>query len=195
MYNKYIKRWIDILLSLSALILLSPLLIILCGVVKISSTGPIIFKQIRMGKKEHQFQLYKFRTMKMNTPTSCPTHLLENPDQWLTGIGRFLRKTSLDELPQLINILKGEMSIVGPRPSLLNQYDLNRLRNKNGSSAIRPGLTGLAQINGRDELTIEKKAEYDGIYAENITFRNDIKIILRTIHAIFTHEGIREGKQ
>lgn len=133
--------------------------------------------------------------MKINTPTSCPTHLLENPDQWLTGIGRFLRKTSLDELPQLINILKGEMSIVGPRPSLLNQYDLNSLRNKNGASAIRPGLTGLAQISGRDELAIEKKAEYDGIYAKNITFRNDIKIIIRTIYAIFTHEGIREGKQ
>lgn len=162
---------------------------------KLSSQGPIIFKQNRIGKNGKQFQLYKFRSMKINTPTSCPTHLLENPDQWLTGIGRFLRKTSLDELPQLINILKGEMSIVGPRPSLLNQYDLNSLRNKNGASAIRPGLTGLAQISGRDELAIEKKAEYDGIYAKNITFRNDIKIIIRTIYAIFTHEGIREGKQ
>lgn len=195
MYNKFIKRCFDILLSFSALILLSPLFLILCCLVKISSTGPVIFKQIRMGKNEKQFQLYKFRTMKMNTPTSCPTHLLENPDQWLTGIGEFLRKTSLDELPQLYNILKGDMSIVGPRPSLLNQYDLNSLRNRNGSSSVRPGLTGLAQINGRDELSIEKKAEYDGIYAENITFLNDIKIIIRTFYAIFTHEGIQEGKQ
>lgn len=133
--------------------------------------------------------------MKINTPASCPTHQLENPDQWLTGIGRFLRKTSLDELPQLINILKGEMSIVGPRPSLVNQIDLNSLRDKNGSSALRPGLTGLAQVNGRDELTIEKKAELDGTYANNITFLNDIKIIIRTFYAICTHEGIREGKQ
>ena len=194
MYRKYIKRMLDFVLSLIAIVVLSPIFLIVGIAIKINDDGPIFFRQMRVGKENRQFEIFKFRTMKMNAPKNCPTHLLDNPNQWITSIGKFLRKTSLDELPQIWNILKGNMSIVGPRPSLPNQKDLNHLRDLNGASQIRPGLTGLAQISGRDELEIELKAALDGKYASNITFVNDLKIFLKTFVAVFKSEGVKEGK-
>lgn len=195
MYRKYLKRWFDFIFALIALIILSPLFLCIFIVIKSNSAGPAVFKQARIGRNGQVFQMYKFRTMALNAPTNCPTHLFEKPEAFITKPGKFMRGTSLDELPQLINILKGDMSIVGPRPSLVNQTDLILLRNNNGSSAVRPGLTGLAQINGRDELPIDQKANYDGIYAEHITFIEDLKIIFNTIFIVLTHSGIKEGKQ
>lgn len=195
MYVKYIKRLLDFLISGIALIILSPLIAILFVIIRCTSTGPALFKQTRMGKDMHPFELYKFRTMRIDAPKNCPTHLLENPDMYITSIGKILRKTSLDELPQLFNVLKGNMSLVGPRPSLMNQNDLNELRAQNGSVHILPGITGLAQIRGRDELPIPVKAEYDGQYAKNISFVNDIKILIGTVSIVLKHEGVQEGKK
>ena len=179
MYQKYIKRILDILLTLIALILFSWLFLLIIIFIKTTSKGPLFFKQRRIGKMKKQFYMIKFRTMRIDTPRDVPTHLLENPDQYITMIGRFLRATSLDELPQIFNILKGDMSIVGPRPALWNQEDLIRERDQYGANDIRPGLTGLAQISGRDELPIPIKAKYDGIYTTKMSFLYDLRCLLK----------------
>ena len=163
-----IKRLIDIILSTLGLIILSPVFLVLIIAIKIDSPGPVLFKQKRVGIHKSHFNILKFRTMRIDTPKDTPTHLLENPDQWITKVGKFLRRTSLDELPQIINIFKGEMSIIGPRPALWNQYDLIEERDKYGANDVPVGLTGWAQINGRDELEIDVKAKLDGEYAEKI---------------------------
>ena len=188
-----LKRGIDIILSLTACILLLPLFLILFLLIKLDSKGPIFFGQRRVGKGKKTFVMYKFRTMRIDTPHDMPTHLLENPEQYITRIGKFLRKTSLDELPQVIHILAGQMSIIGPRPALWNQDDLIELRDRYGANDLRPGLTGWAQINGRDELSLEKKAELDGIYVKKVSFLFDLKIFFGTIVSVFHGDGVREG--
>ncbi|MGX7233588.1 sugar transferase [Enterococcus italicus] len=193
MYKNYFKRFLDLILSLLGIIILSPLLIAIAIIIKIDSKGPIIFKQKRIGKNKKHFNIYKFRTMRTDTPKEMPTHLLSNPDAFITKTGKFLRRTSLDELPQLFNILKGEMAVIGPRPALWNQDDLIEERDKYGANDIRPGLTGLAQISGRDELKIEKKAKLDGDYKGNITFNMDSKCFLGTIISVFKSDGVVEG--
>lgn len=192
-YKDGLKRGIDLLLSLAGIIVLSPILLILCLAIKIDSKGPVIFKQKRVGKNKTHFYIYKFRTMKVDTPKETPTHLLSNPDFFITRVGKFLRKTSLDELPQLFNILKGDMAVIGPRPALWNQYDLIEERDKYHANDIRPGLTGLAQISGRDELEIEYKARLDGQYTSNITPLMDLKCFFGTIISVFKSEGVVEG--
>ena len=189
----FIKRIIDIILSLLAIFLLIIPGIVIAIFIKIDSKGSIFFKQRRIGKNKKYFIIYKFRTMRSDTPTNIPTHLLENPDFYITRVGKILRRTSLDELPQIINILKGDMSIVGPRPALWNQEDLILERDKYGANNIRPGLTGLAQINGRDELEISEKAKLDGEYVKNMSFSSDLKIFVSTIFKVLKHEGIMEG--
>ena len=193
MYSKCIKRLIDLILSLIGLIILSPVLIIISILIKIDSKGPILFKQKRVGINKSFFNIYKFRTMYIDTPKDMPTHLLNNPEAYITKVGKFLRKTSLDELPQLINIIKGEMAVIGPRPALYNQEDLIELRDKYKANDIRPGLTGWAQIHGRDELEIEEKAKLDGYYTEHISFLLDIKCFFLTIASVLKHEGVVEG--
>ncbi len=192
MYIK-VKRLLDIILSLLGLIILSPVFLVLAIAIKIDSEGPVLFKQKRVGIYKSHFNILKFRTMRIDTPKDCPTHLLENPDQWITKVGKFLRKTSLDELPQIWNIFVGEMSIIGPRPALWNQYDLIDERDKYGANDIRPGLTGWAQINGRDELSIEVKARLDGEYVAKMSFMMDVKCFLGTIVSVLKHDGVIEG--
>ncbi|MGB8452455.1 MAG: sugar transferase [Anaerocolumna sp.] len=193
MYIKYIKRINDIVLSFITIILTSWLFIILMLLIKLTSKGPIFFQQKRIGKNKGKFNILKFRTMKINTPKDTPTHLLKNPEHYITPIGKFLRKTSLDELPQLFNILKGDMSIVGPRPALWNQYDLIAERDKYGVNDVRPGLTGWAQINGRDEIPIQLKAGLDGEYIKKMSFLFDIKCIIKTVGCVMRHDGLKEG--
>lgn len=193
MYLKYIKRLIDLLLSLIILFSLSWLFIIIAMVIKLTSRGNIIYKQRRVGIHKSEFYIFKFRTMNIDTPGDVPTHLLNNPDRYLTKIGKLLRKSSLDELPQLFNIIKGDMSLVGPRPSLWNQYDLIEEREKYNANSIRPGLTGWAQINGRDELSINLKAYYDGEYLKRVNFTFDALCLFKTILCIIKREGIKEG--
>lgn len=193
MYKKGLKRIVDFLLSLSGIIVLSPILLILVIAIKIDSKGPVIFTQKRVGKNKKLFNIYKFRTMKIDTPKEMPTHLLENPDFFITKVGKFLRKTSLDELPQLFNILKGDMAVIGPRPALWNQDDLIEERDKYGANDIRPGLTGWAQINGRDELEIDYKAQLDGYYVERESFSMDVKCFFGTIVSVFKSDGVLEG--
>ncbi len=193
MYKNCIKRLLDTILSLLGIILLLPLLLSLAIVIKTTSPGPILFKQKRVGKDNKHFYIYKFRSMRIDTPKDMPTHLLENPDQYITKVGKFMRKTSLDELPQLFNIIKGEMAVIGSRPSLPNQYDLNKLRDENGASTVKPGLTGLAQISGRDELEIDVKASLDGEYVKNMSFLLDCKCFVGTITSVLKHEGVVEG--
>ena len=188
-----IKRLIDIILSLLGVIILSPFFIILIIAIKLDSKGPVLFKQKRVGIHKSHFNILKFRTMRIDTPKDTPTHLLENPDQWITRTGKFLRKTSLDELPQIINILKGDMSIIGPRPALWNQYDLIEERDKYGANDVPVGLTGWAQINGRDELEIEVKARLDGEYAEKIGFFMDARCFFGTIFSVLRSDGVVEG--
>ncbi len=188
-----IKRGIDIILSLLGLIILSPMFLILIIVIKLDSKGPILFKQKRIGIYKCHFNILKFRTMRIDTPKDTPTHLLEEPDQYITKVGKFLRKTSLDELPQIINILKGEMSIIGPRPALWNQHNLIKERDKYGANDVPVGLTGWAQINGRDELEIDVKARLDGEYAEKISFMMDIKCFFGTIFSVLRSDGVVEG--
>lgn len=188
-----IKRIIDFVLSLLGLIILSPILILLAIIIKIDSKGPVLFRQKRVGKGKKYFYILKFRTMRTDTPSDVPTHMLNNPDMYITKIGKFLRKTSLDELPQIINILKGEMSIIGPRPALWNQYDLIEERDKYGANDITPGLTGWAQINGRDELPIDVKARLDGEYVQKMSFAMDVKCFLRTIVSVLKSDGVVEG--
>lgn len=190
-----IKRMIDICLSFIAIIVLLPFLVIFSIIIKIESKGPVLFKQKRIGKNKKEFIIYKFRTMRTDTPKDMPTHMLKNADSYITKFGAFMRKTSMDELPQIINILKGDMSIIGPRPALWNQDDLIVERDKYGANDIRPGLTGWAQVNGRDELPIPVKAKFDGEYIEKISFLFDLKIFFKTIINVFKHEGIVEGEQ
>ena len=193
MYQKVFKRLLAIVLSLLGLICLGWLLILLCIAIKIDSPGPVLFKQKRVGKGKSHFYILKFRTMRIDTPKDMPTHLLANPEQYITRVGKFLRKTSLDELPQLINILKGDMAIIGPRPALWNQFDLIAERDKYGANDIRPGLTGWAQINGRDELEIDVKAKLDGEYVGRLSFGFDVKCFLGTIAAVLRSDGVVEG--
>ena len=192
---KYFKRFLDIVLSAAGLLVLSPILLIIAVAIKMDSKGPVLFKQKRVAKGKEHFQILKFRTMYADVPKDVPTHLLADPESKITKIGRFLRKSSLDELPQIWNILVGEMSIIGPRPALWNQFDLIAERDKYGANDVRPGLTGLAQVMGRDELPIEVKAKYDGDYAQNVTFANDVKIFFKTITSVLGAKGIKEGKQ
>ncbi len=191
---RYVKRLLDIVLSLAAVVGLSWLIVIIALAVKIEDGGNIFFKQKRIGKGKKEFYIYKFRTMKTSTPKDVPTHLLTDPDSYITAIGKFLRKSSLDELPQLFNILRGEMSVVGPRPALWNQYDLIAERDRYGANDITPGLTGWAQVNGRDELPIDVKAAYDGEYVKKRSFLFDVYIIVKTVSSVFKAEGVREGR-
>lgn len=195
MYRRFFKRLIDLLLSLLGTVLLSPVLAALAVWVKCSSPGPVLFRQKRVGRDKTYFQIYKFRSMRSDTPKDMPTHLLENPEAFITPAGRFLRRTSLDELPQLFNILKGEMSIVGPRPALWNQDDLVAERDKYSANGCVPGLTGYAQVHGRDELPIPEKARLDGYYAQHLSLWLDVKIFFRTIGSVLHHEGVVEGRQ
>ena len=188
-----IKRGIDFVLSLLGLAVLSPVFLALIFAFKIDSPGPILFRQKRVGIHKTHFAILKFRTMRIDTPKDVPTHLLQNPEQYITKVGRFLRKTSLDELPQIINILKGDMAIVGPRPALWNQYDLIEERDKYGANDIRPGLTGWAQINGRDELEIPVKARFDGEYVEKIGPRMDLRCFFGTFLSVLRGDGVVEG--
>ena len=191
---KGVKRALDILLILLTGPAVLPVMLILTLLIRLDSPGPVFFKQKRVGRRKRHFAIYKFRTMRADTPRDIPTHLLEDPERHITRLGRFLRKTSLDELPQVINIFKGDMSFVGPRPALWNQFDLIALRDAAGANDIRPGLTGLAQISGRDELPIGEKAALDGRYAENLSFWTDVKVFFMTFSSVFRQKGIREGK-
>lgn len=192
MYLK-IKRILDIIFSFGGIIILSPLFLIIMVLIKADSAGPILFKQKRIGKNKKVFSILKFRTMRMESPKDMPTHLLDNPNQWITGIGRFLRKTSLDELPQMMNILKGDMSIIGPRPALWNQIDLIVERDKYGANDVPVGLTGWAQINGRDELPIEAKAKLDGEYVRHFGLIMDMKCFFGTFTSVLKRDGVVEG--
>ncbi len=190
---KTIKNIIDRILALLGLIILSPFFLILIIAIKVDSKGPVLFRQKRVGIHKKHFHILKFRTMRIDTPKDTPTHLLENPQQYITKVGSFLRRTSLDELPQIINILKGDMAIVGPRPALWNQYDLIAERDKYGANDILPGLTGWAQINGRDELPIDVKARLDGEYVKKMGLKMDLKCILGTVVSVAKQEGVVEG--
>jgi O-antigen biosynthesis protein WbqP len=192
MYMKS-KRLIDIIFSIIGLVVISPILLILAIVIKLDSRGPVFFKQKRVGIHKTYFNILKFRTMRIDTPKDTPTHLLDNPELYITGIGKFLRRSSLDELPQIFNIFVGQMSIVGPRPALWNQYDLIAERDKYGANDVTPGLTGWAQINGRDELTIEMKAKLDGEYVQKFGFRMDFKCFVGTIINVVKSDGVVEG--
>lgn len=193
MYQKYGKRIIDVALSLCGIIVLSPILLLLALWIKLDSKGPVFFRQKRVGKGKTYFFILKFRTMYADTPSDVPTHLLKDPQALITRSGRFLRKTSLDELPQMFNILAGQMSIIGPRPALWNQYDLIEERERLGANDVLPGLTGWAQVNGRDELPIPVKARYDGEYAQHVTFGFDVKIFFKTIGNVITGKDVIEG--
>lgn len=189
----HIKRGIDFCLALLGLIVLSPVLLILVIAIKADSKGPVLFKQKRVGIRKSHFMILKFRTMRIDTPKDMPTHLLQNPEQYITKVGKFLRKTSLDELPQIFNIIKGDMAIVGPRPALWNQYDLIEERDKYGANDIRPGLTGWAQINGRDELEIPVKAALDGEYVRKMGPGMDLKCFFGTFASVLRSDGVVEG--
>ena len=193
MYRKFGQRLVDIVLSGLALIPLSVVYLILAVAIKIDDPGPVFFRQKRVGIHKTHFEIMKFRTMKMETPRDMPTHLLKNPEQYITRVGGFLRKHSLDELPQILQIFTGKMSIVGPRPALWNQFDLIEERDKYGANDVRPGLTGWAQINGRDELPIDVKARLDGEYVEKMGFLFDLKCMLGTVLPVFTGAGVVEG--
>ena len=199
MYNRYIKRTIDLIMSIIGLIILAIPMLIVSLIIFIDDPGPVIFKQKRMGIRRTIFNCYKFRSMKMSAPHDVPTHMLDNPDQYITRWGRFMRKMSIDELPQIINIIKGDMAIVGPRPALWNQDDLADERDKYGANDIRPGLTGWAQINGRDELEIPVKAKFDGDYARVLNegkfkgFVIDLRCFLGTFISVLRHDGVVEG--
>ncbi|MFE5426921.1 sugar transferase [Peribacillus simplex] len=192
MYLK-IKRLIDIILSIIGLIILSPIFFLLIIAIKLDSKGPVLFKQKRVGIYKTHFNILKFRTMRIDTPKDTPTHLLQNPEQYITKVGKFLRKTSLDELPQIWNIFVGQMSIIGPRPALWNQYSLIEERDKYGANDVPPGLTGWAQINGRDELPIDIKAKLDGAYVEKLGFWMDFKCFFGTIVSVIKSDGVIEG--
>lgn len=197
MYKCFVKRLIDIVLSSIAIVILIPVWIVLAIAIKVDDPGPVFFRQKRIARDKNGekqfFRIFKYRSMKMSTPHDVPTHLLENPEQYITQVGKFLRKTSLDELPQIFNIWKGEMSIIGPRPALWNQDDLYDERAKYGANSVTPGLTGWAQINGRDELEIDVKARLDGTYVEKMSFGFDVKCFLGTIFSVLRSDGVVEG--
>ena len=193
MYRKFGKRLMDIVLSGMILIPLSVVYLILAIAIKVDDPGPVFFRQKRVGLHKTHFNIMKFRTMKMETPRDMPTHMLQNPEQYITRVGKILRKTSLDELPQIFQIFTGEMSIIGPRPALWNQFDLIEERDKYGANDVRPGLTGWAQINGRDELPIDVKARFDGEYVQNMSFAFDCKCFFGTIVSVLKHDGVVEG--
>lgn len=190
---KNIKNIFDRFLALVGLIVLSPVFLILMLAIKLDSKGPVFFKQKRVGIHKTHFNILKFRTMRIDTPKDMPTHMLKNPEQYITKVGGFLRRTSLDELPQIINILKGDMAIVGPRPALWNQYDLIAERDKYGANDIKPGLTGWAQINGRDELEIPVKAKFDGEYVSRMGFLMDFRCFFGTFLSVLREDGVVEG--
>ncbi|MBZ2023894.1 sugar transferase [Streptococcus sanguinis] len=190
---KFFKRTLDIVLSFLGMFVLSPFFLFLVLAIKLDSKGPVLFKQKRVGLHKKHFYILKFRTMRIDTPKDTPTHLLENPEQWITKVGKFLRKTSLDELPQIWNIFVGDMSIIGPRPALWNQYDLIEERDRYGANDVLPGLTGWAQIHGRDELPIAKKAELDGYYVQHLSFGLDVRCFFGTIKSVAKSEGVVEG--
>ncbi|MBN8210249.1 sugar transferase [Bacillus sp. NTK071] len=192
MYMK-VKRVMDIVLSSLGIVILSPVFIVLIIAIKLESKGPVLFKQKRVCIHKNHFNILKFRTMRIDTPKDTPTHLLENPEQYITKVGKFMRKTSLDELPQIFNIFAGQMSVIGPRPALWNQYDLIEERDKYGANEVPPGLTGWAQINGRDELSIEMKSKLDGYYVENIGFGFDVKCFVGTLLSVIKSDGVIEG--
>lgn len=193
MYIKFFKRLIDIILSGIGLIVLAIPMLVVAIIIKCEDPGPVIFKQKRVGLHKKYFNLYKFRSMKMDTPHDMPTHMLENPEQYILKAGAFIRKASIDELPQMWNIFKGDMSIIGPRPALWNQDDLVAERDKYGANDVKPGLTGWAQINGRDELEIPVKAKMDGEYVEKMSFGMDVKCFFGTIKSVLKHDGVVEG--
>lgn len=189
------KRLFDFAFSILLLVLFSPLLVLLAVMIKLDSKGPVFFKQKRIGKDKVEFDILKFRTMRTDTPKDMPTHLLSNPEAFITKLGKFLRKSSLDELPQLFNIARGEMSFVGPRPALWNQDDLIALRDKYHANSVKPGLTGWAQVNGRDELPIEIKARLDGEYICRKSIRFDVYILFKTFVSVIRSEGVKEGSK
>jgi len=192
--HKYVSSfWKTAVLSFLGLVILSPVYLILIVTIKLSSKGPVLFKQTRVGIHKTHFKILKFRTMKVDTPSDMPTHMLENPEQWITDVGKFMRKTSLDELPQIWNIFVGQMSIIGPRPALWNQYDLIEERDKYDANGVRPGLTGWAQINGRDTVEIVDKARYDGEYLQKMNFWFDVKCFFGTILSVLKRDGVVEG--
>lgn len=188
-----VKRLLAILISGLAIIILSPVLLAVAIAIKCDSKGPVLFKQNRVGKDKQHFMIYKFRSMYVDAPADMPTHMLKDPTAMITKVGAFLRKTSLDELPQLFNIFKGEMAIVGPRPALWNQYDLIAERDKYNANSIRPGLTGWAQINGRDELEIDEKSRLDGYYVAHMSFLMDLKCFFGTFISVLKSDGVVEG--
>lgn len=196
-YNVYrhIKRGLDILFAVCALVLTSPVFLFAALAIRLDSPGPVFFRQKRVGRAHSYFRMVKFRTMRVDAPADRPTHLLGDADAYITRVGRFLRKSSLDELPQLLQVLRGQMSLVGPRPALWNQYDLMELRAANGSAALRPGLTGWAQVNGRDELPIAVKAALDGYYAAHISLGLDARILWRTGRQVLCGAGVVEGEK
>lgn len=192
-YEKCIKRIVDIILSSLGLVILSPLYLIVMIAIEVDDPGPVLFTQKRVGKNKKYFKLHKFRSMKMSTPHDVPTHMLNNPDQYITRIGRFMRRTSIDELAQVWDIFVGNMSVIGPRPALWNQDVLVAERDKYNANDVKPGLTGWAQINGRDELEISDKAKLDGEYVRKISFLFDIKCFIRTIFSVAKSDGVVEG--
>ena len=193
MYRTFGKRFLDLLLSFCGIVVLLPVYLIIALAIKIDDPGPVFFSQKRVGIHKSHFMILKFRTMKVSTPKDMPTHLLKNPEQYITRVGKILRKTSLDELPQIFQIFTGKMSVIGPRPALWNQYDLIAERDKYGANDVRPGLTGWAQINGRDELEIDVKARLDGEYVQKLSFLFDLRCFFGTIRSVFRHEGVVEG--
>lgn len=203
MYKNFVKRAIDIILSAVAIIVLALPMLVVAIAIKIDDPGPVLFKQKRVGKKKNgkitYFMIWKFRSMKMSTPHDTPTHLLENPEQYITRVGRFIRKTSIDELPQIYQVFSSKLSVVGPRPALWSQDDLVAEREKYGANDVKPGITGWAQINGRDELEIPVKAKFDGEYATALNtgkfkgFAMDVKCFFGTISSVLRHDGVVEG--
>ena len=193
MYKKFFKRVIDIFLSFLGIVFLSLPMLIIAIAIKVDSKGPVFFKQKRVGIHKKHFNILKFRTMRTDTPHDAPTHELSDPKRWITKVGGFLRKTSLDELPQLFNIFGGSMSVIGPRPALWNQFDLIEERDKYGANDVKPGLTGWAQINGRDELEIPLKAKLDGEYVEKMSFGFDCKCFFGTVKSVLKSDGVVEG--
>ena len=192
-YRRYVKRALDVAASLLLLIALLPVFALIAFAIKLDSKGPVFFTQVRIGKDEKPFKIIKFRTMRVKAPSEMPTRLMQRSRAYITRVGRFLRITSLDELPQLINILKGDMSFVGFRPCLWNEYELDDERRRNGAYSVRPGITGIAQIRGRDELEPAEKARLDGVYARHVGFDYDFRIITKTVFAVFYKEGYKEG--
>lgn len=193
MYERVIKRALDVLLSLAGIIVLGIPMLLISAAIKLGSPGPVFFRQKRFGIHKNFFNILKFRTMRTDTPKDVPTHLLSDPTKWITKTGAFLRRTSLDELPQLFNILAGQMSVIGPRPALWNQTDLIAERDKYGANDVKPGLTGWAQINGRDELPIPVKAKLDGEYVRRLSFGFDCKCFFGTVKSVLRHDGVVEG--